>query len=209
MTTEDDQGTSINHPDHSNDGSDRTLKETVSEAAGAAVSAMRDARGGASDTASQLFEPLGQEARDLAEKQKRAGADRLGGMARAVHQAADQLDPELPPQARAYIHEAADSIDRVSAAIRDRSVGDLVDTAGKFARRQPAAFFGGAVLAGFVLSRFLKSSSHDDGSDHQPQHRPPDDQRHAGDTFYAANATGGPMYGIPSGGASSGSGAAK
>jgi hypothetical protein len=32
-----------------------------------------------------------------------------------------------------------------------------------FARSQPAAFFGGAVLAGFALSRFFKSSAEPSG----------------------------------------------
>jgi hypothetical protein len=207
MTSEADQSARASRQD----GSDHTLKETVSDAADAAAAAAREAGGKAADTASELFEPIKQDALDRAEEQKRAGADRLSGMAQAVHQAADQLDPELPPQARTYIHEAADGIDRMSAAIRDRSVGDLMETAGDFARRQPAAFFGGAVLAGFVLSRFLKSSSGSDASDHRTPRAPDNGQRHTGDTFYAANATGGPMYGVPSSGttANGASGASK
>jgi hypothetical protein len=34
-----------------------------------------------------------------------------------------------------------------------------MDGVGKFAHTQPVAFFGGAVLAGLVLARFLKSST--------------------------------------------------
>lgn len=35
----------------------------------------------------------------------------------------------------------------------------LARDAGQLARRQPAAFLGGAVAAGFILSRFMKASS--------------------------------------------------
>jgi hypothetical protein len=43
--------------------------------------------------------------------------------------------------------------------LRERSLDDLMQSFGRFARTQPATFFGGAVVAGFALSRFLKSSA--------------------------------------------------
>jgi hypothetical protein len=43
--------------------------------------------------------------------------------------------------------------------VRERSLEDLMCMVDDFARRQPAAFFGGSVVAGFLLSRFLKSSN--------------------------------------------------
>jgi|SRR5215467_3258701 len=95
-------------------------------------------------------------ARDFAEQQKAAGnAARLG---HAVHEAADQLGKELP-QAAGYVHSAADNLQRAAAALRERSIEDMIADFGSFARRQPAAAFASAVLAGFALSRFLKSSS--------------------------------------------------
>ena len=87
------------------------------------------------DTAASLK----QEVRDTAERQKDAGAERLEGLAEAVHGAASRIES-------------------VSAALRDRSIEDLLQNAGRLARSQPAALFGGAVLAGIALSRFLKSS---------------------------------------------------
>jgi uncharacterized membrane protein YdfJ with MMPL/SSD domain len=47
---------------------------------------------------------------------------------------------------------------RAADDLRNRSMEDLVDSFTRFARRQPAAAFAGSVLAGFVLSRFLKSA---------------------------------------------------
>lgn len=112
------------------------------------------------------------EARDFAEKGKEGGAERIDGVAQAIHSAADQLGRDLP-QAAGYIHEAAARLEHASSMVRERSVEDLMSMVDDFARRQPAAFFGGSVLAGFVLSRFLKSSnarrrSGGTGSDYGP-----------------------------------------
>jgi hypothetical protein len=43
--------------------------------------------------------------------------------------------------------------------IREQSIEDVVDGVTDFARRQPMMFFGGSVLAGFALARFLKASA--------------------------------------------------
>ena len=71
---------------------------------------------------------------------------------------ADELEKELP-QAASYVHEAADRFERAASALRERSVDDLFRSVSDFARNQPATFFGSAVVAGFALSRFLKSSA--------------------------------------------------
>ena len=105
-----------------------------------------------------VIEPLKEKARDAAEQQKQAGAEQIGGVARAVHGAADELEKELP-QAASYVHEAADRFERAASALRERSVDDLFRSVSDFARNQPATFFGSAVVAGFALSRFLKSSA--------------------------------------------------
>ena len=101
------------------------------------------------------------EARHLAEERKSAAADNVVRLSRAVHGAADQLGEELP-QAAGYIHSAADRLQSASKTLRERSVEDMLAGFGDFARRQPAAAFAGALLAGFALSRFLKSSNPED-----------------------------------------------
>jgi hypothetical protein len=103
-------------------------------------------------------------ARRVAEQQKKAGADQIGGVARAVHGAAREIEQELP-QAAGFVHDAAAKLEGAAASLRERSIDDLVRSLNNFARNQPAAFFGGAVLAGFALSRFLKSSA--ESSDEQ------------------------------------------
>jgi len=106
---------------------------------------------------SEAVEPAKQKAKTFAEDQKAAGADKLKQVAQAIDNAAGNLEGELPMTART-IREAAAGLEQVSANLKSRSVEDLTRTVGSFARSQPVAFFGGAVLAGFVLARFLKSS---------------------------------------------------
>jgi hypothetical protein len=133
------------------DNETRTRTErTASEAAslvGTATEALKNRAADAiRDTASEY-----------AEQRKREGADRMKGLGKAVHGAADQIGKEIP-QAADYVHTAASKIESAADELSNRSVEELIGSFTRFARRQPVAAFAGAVLAGFVLSRFLKSA---------------------------------------------------
>lgn len=143
------------------------LRSAAAEAgaqASEAASRLRDeAAGVAADVkveASGVAEAVQDRAAGFAEEQKHAGAEQAEGLARAVHRAADELQGTSPQLAH-YVREAADSTGQLAQALRNRSVGDLVSGVEDFARRQPVAFFGATVLAGFALARFVKSSADD------------------------------------------------
>jgi hypothetical protein len=144
--------------------------ETKAGAADLATKA-RDTAGGLRDEAAGMVQDVKAEgasvaaavqerAAGLAEEQKQAGAEQADSVARAVHRAADELEGTSPQIAR-YVHDAASSVDRLARALRDRSPGELLGGVEDLARRQPVAFFGAAVLAGFALARFAKSSAAD------------------------------------------------
>ena len=86
------------------------------------------------------------------------GANKISGVTRAVHGAADELGEQVPQLAN-YMHSAADRIDNAAQALRDRSVEEMTTSFAAFARRQPTAAFALSALAGFALTRFLKSSA--------------------------------------------------
>ena len=143
------------------------LRSAAAEAgaqASEAASRLRDeAAGVAADVkaeASGVAEAVQDRAAGFAEGQKHAGAEQAEGLARAVHRAADELQGTSPQLAH-YVREAADSTGQLAQALRNRSVGDLVSGVEDFAHRQPVAFFGATVLAGFALARFVKSSADD------------------------------------------------
>ena len=107
-------------------------------------------------------EPAVQKAASYAEQKKADGAAGIGAVAEAVHRAARQMEGEIPTAAH-YVHEAAAGLEHASAALRNNRIEDLARSMGDFARQRPVAFLGGAFLAGFALSRFLKSSASDGG----------------------------------------------
>lgn len=140
--------------------------EGAAQDAGARV---LDAAAEAKDQGAEAVETLKQEggavldaaqqrASSLFEEQKRAGADQAEGLARAVHNAADQLQ-ETSPQIAGYVHEAASSVDRMARTLRDRGPNQLLHDVQDMARQQPVAFFGAAVLAGFAIARFARASA--------------------------------------------------
>jgi gas vesicle protein len=142
----------------------RQVKDQASNLKGSA----RDALSGATD-----------KLRTVAEDQKNAGADFVTGIAAAVRRAASEFDSKIP-QAGDYIRRAADQIDNTSDAVRQRNLAELVEGVQDFARRQPTAFLGATVLAGFVAIRFLKSSGASGAARQASQYRNENERRLAG-----------------------------
>jgi len=106
----------------------------------------------------EVAEPVKEKAIEVAEQQKDAGADQVGHFARAMHGAASALEQEMPQLAN-YVHDAGQKLESLADDLRNGSVDDLMDRFGSYAKDQPALVFGGAMVAGFALTRFLKSSA--------------------------------------------------
>jgi hypothetical protein len=47
--------------------------------------------------------------------------------------------------------------------LRNRNLSDIAQSIRRIGQERPLALFGGAVLAGFVMTRFLKSGQSGDG----------------------------------------------
>jgi DNA anti-recombination protein RmuC len=112
----------------------------------------------AQETATAATDHIKEQARDLAEQQKRAGAEQIGGVAHAMEAAANELQGQMPMAAE-YIEDVAGRLGEMASALRERSIDDMLGNVADFARKQPAVFFTGAMAAGFALSRFAKSSA--------------------------------------------------
>jgi hypothetical protein len=117
-----------------------------------------------SEGAGAAEQSLKDSAAHLAEQQKKVGAGQLSGIAGAVHAAADQLEGQLPGAA-GYIHDAAERIDHAASDLRTRNLSEIADGVRRLAHDRPLALIGGAVLAGFVLTRFLMSAENGRRSD--------------------------------------------
>lgn len=83
----------------------------------------------------------------------------IGSVAQAVRQSTQQLREQQHDTIAQYVETAADQLDRFSARLREKNVGEIVDDVQRFARRQPALFLGAAFAVGLIGARFLKSSN--------------------------------------------------
>jgi hypothetical protein len=88
------------------------------------------------------------------------GAEAMLGFSRAIEAAAAELQTRSP-QIAERVRGAANQVQSLSDNIRNRSVAQLFSAAQDLAHKQPAAFIAGAVVAGFALSRFVKSTAAD------------------------------------------------
>jgi len=112
----------------------------------------------AGEKLSEKAEALTEKAVNLSEQQKSIGAQQLASVASAVHTAAGELEQKMP-QAANLVRAAADKIDSAALALRERRLDQLLNDVGDFTRERPWLVFGGAVLAGFAVTRFVKSSA--------------------------------------------------
>jgi hypothetical protein len=111
-----------------------------------------------------------EQGQSLLTERKKTTADEIGSVAKALHKTAQELhQQEHPPMITSYAEWAGDALERFSNTLRERDLNTLLRQTQDFARRQPGVFVGGAVVAGFLLARFLKSSaSHNEYDDTHP-----------------------------------------
>jgi hypothetical protein len=96
-------------------------------------------------------------AKDIGEQQKRDAPTQADQIAKAVHGAAEELQKQMPDAAE-FVHSAASRLEQGANALRERNISDLIGAFNDMGRKQPIALFTGSVVAGFAISRFIKSS---------------------------------------------------
>jgi hypothetical protein len=157
-----------NFSQNQNAGSSQDLKDQVADAGAEIKQRAGDVLRASTDTARDKFKEAADAAKDAAagaadrfqdraREQQRSGADFVGRFAGNIRDAARAFENDVPFAARG-INSAAEYVDEAADKIRNGSFRDLVDGATDFAKRQPAAFLGLSVLAGFAAVRFLKAS---------------------------------------------------
>jgi hypothetical protein len=106
--------------------------------------------------------------------QKGRATGELDAVAHAVRDASHRLRDEHHESVATYVEGAAAGLERLSRAIRDKDLNELLHDAQRLARRQPAWFLGGSFALGLLAARFLKSSgTHDDDRAWSEGHRGP------------------------------------
>ena len=133
------------------------VKQRVSDALRASTDVAQDKLKEAADVARGVASGAVDQVQDKAREQQRSGADFIHRFADNIREAARAFGNDAPFAAHG-INSTADYVEDAADKIRDGNFRDLVDGATNFAKRQPAAFLGISVLAGFAAVRFLKAS---------------------------------------------------
>jgi len=133
------------------------LKQTASTVADSVTNAAKQEADEIGNAAKDILDDTTEKMKSAVSEQKKAGAEYLDKVAHAIHRAAGEFDADVPQAAR-YIRRAGSELSTVAKAVGQRDVRELITEVEDVARRQPALFFGGAVILGFAALRFLKSS---------------------------------------------------
>jgi hypothetical protein len=123
-----------------------------------------DASGGTKqqirDTAANLAQGAKEQARAQYDERKGAAVGELGTLASSLRRVVDELGQSNPNNMSGkVVATLADRLESFSRSLDGKDLDRVVTDVERFARRNPAAFLGGAVALGFIASRFLKSSA--------------------------------------------------
>jgi hypothetical protein len=104
-----------------------------------------------------------EQASRYATTQKELVSEHLDEFAQAIRRAGDELSQRDSTLAAQLVRQAAGGLESMSRSVSGANLSDIVGSVRAFGRANPAAFIGGAVLAGFALGRFARASArHDD-----------------------------------------------
>ncbi len=109
--------------------------------------------------AGQLADQTRQQVKSRLATQKDQAAERLSPIKTALQETGQQLRK----QDQGSLAQYADQVESFSGYLRESDVDEIMDEVRNFARSRPALFLGGAAALGFFGTRFLKSSSEQDG----------------------------------------------
>ena len=154
----------------------KTAAEEVQEAkanvkgeAHAAMSEAQSRLGAVADEARTEAGKLAEQARRRAElaadEYRNRAAEQGHSMAERLRAAGQEFGSGSLPDR--YVGRMADSLSDAADAFSRKDLGSLIADSASFARRNPAAFVGGAMLLGFAAARFLKSSSRENEYDYE------------------------------------------
>jgi hypothetical protein len=99
-------------------------------------------------------------------RQKDVAAREMDSVAGALHDTAQRMsdsDSAVAPAIGRYVGYAAEQLEHFGQQLRGKDIDTLIDDATELGRRSPTALFAGSMVAGFLLARFLKSSSQPSG----------------------------------------------
>ncbi len=152
-------------------GSDYTSSNTSSGPGSSTGSRSEETRERARETASEVKDAAWQQARGQFEQQSGLAAEQTEKLAAVMRKMANEFDDQNQPAFSNYANNFARYSDSISHRLREKNLNALMDDAQNYSRRQPAMFVGGAIAAGFLMARFLRSSDSNESDSGETAHR--------------------------------------
>jgi ElaB/YqjD/DUF883 family membrane-anchored ribosome-binding protein len=131
----------------------------LGSAAGELGSAAADLGHEAQQQVVNLTEQVRQQATNQLTSQKEQAVDALETVALLLHQAGEHAQQQDKALLANYVDKAAQQVSTFSESLAQQDVTQIVETTKQYARREPMLFVGGALAAGFLGARFLRSSA--------------------------------------------------
>ncbi|QJQ95117.1 MULTISPECIES: hypothetical protein [Halomonadaceae] len=135
-------------------------EEIKREAQGQAHELKDEAR----DTVEEVAGAARQQAENMFNSQKEAAVEQTSKLSSVFQKMADEFDNQDQSYFSGYARNMANCVDHVSQQLREKDIQSLVNDAQQYSRREPVLFMGGAIAAGFFISRFLRSSGKRSGT---------------------------------------------
>lgn len=94
---------------------------------------------------------------------KRDLSETVDAVSRALHEASKSLHDQHYEDTARFVDKSAEQVDSFSTRLRDRDADHIISDAEDYVRQRPAFSIGGALAAGFLVARFVKSGASETG----------------------------------------------
>ena len=135
-----------------------TTPPSQNEGSSERPSSVKQVASDAKRSAGNMLNQAKERASSMAQEQKQSAAQHIGRYGSALRDSARSVEQEDPNVAY-YANRAAESIERVADYVRSTDLAGLQRDAEDIARRHPALFMGGMLLAGIVVGGLVKASA--------------------------------------------------
>lgn len=153
-----DEHTPTSTPSREGIPSREEIRETAEQVADSARQEYDALRSEALHEARSAVDTVKRSAHDYTDAQRTAAADNVDAIAHAMQASVDSLESQGQHLVARYWQRVADETHDLAGWLRGRSLDELWQETEGYARQRPAVVFGGALAAGFLLARVLRSS---------------------------------------------------
>jgi hypothetical protein len=140
-------------------GTKERMKEGALEATASMKQMASEATTKAKEMGRDAAHQLQEQSQEFAQSRRNELGTRIKSGGEALRRAAEKLREDDDPNIARYAEMAAERIERVGEYVQERDFGAICRDVENAARKRPELFFGGLLVAGLAISRFLKASN--------------------------------------------------